>query len=124
MWFIICLISVKLDNRTIGKASSEMRFYFTAPQCLFSSSAKDVVSATDFEAVVNKRASYISGQTICGDAILANIGYTRRSSTSNLLYEDVSLCTYYRFFFSSHFSFPGFSLFVSEKGTCHCVYLG
>ncbi|KAF3332305.1 small RNA 2'-O-methyltransferase-like isoform X1 [Carex littledalei] len=83
-----------LASRTIGKASSEMRFYFTAPQCLFSSSAKDVVGATDFEVAVNKRASYISGQTIYGDAILANIGYTWRSS--NLLYEDVSLCTYYR----------------------------
>lgn len=110
----MCLISVKLDNRTIGKASSEVRFFFTAPKCLFSSSAKDVVSATDFEAVVNKRASYISGQTIYGDAVLANIGYSWRSS--NLLCEDVSLCTYYRFFFSSHFSFPCFSLFVSEKG--------
>ncbi|XP_078158045.1 small RNA 2'-O-methyltransferase-like [Carex rostrata] len=84
-----------LASRTIGKDPSEMRFYFTAPQCLFSSSAKDAVSATDFEAVVNKRASYISGQTIYGDAILANIGYIWRRR-SRLLYEDVSLCIYYR----------------------------
>ncbi|KAJ4806377.1 Small RNA methyltransferase [Rhynchospora pubera] len=84
-----------LSSRTVGKASSEMRFYFSAPECLFSSLAKnEVVNATYFEAVVNKRASYISGQTIYGDAILANVGYTWRSS--NLLCEDVSLCTYYR----------------------------
>ena len=45
--------------------------------------------------VINKRASYISGQTIYGDAILANVGYTRRDT--ELQTENVTLCTYYRY---------------------------
>ena len=34
----------------------------------------------DINCQVNKRASYISGQTIYGDELWANIGYTRRDS--------------------------------------------
>lgn len=49
------------------------------------------------ESLINKRASFISGQTIYGDAILANVGYTRRDS--ELHTEDVTLSNYYRYRF-------------------------
>jgi len=85
--------------RTIGKASSEIRLYFAAPSVHFvSDMSKNVLACHgdgDINCQVNKRASYISGQTIYGDALLANIGYTRRDS--ELHTEDVNLCTYYRY---------------------------
>ncbi|RLM86804.1 small RNA 2' [Panicum miliaceum] len=87
-----------LVSRTIGKASSEIRLYFAAPSVHFVSDiSKNVLACHgdgDINCQVNKRASYISGQTIYGDALLANIGYTRRDS--ELHTEDVNLCTYYR----------------------------
>ncbi|XP_062189577.1 small RNA 2'-O-methyltransferase [Phragmites australis] len=87
-----------LVSRTIGKASSEIRLYFAAPNVQFVSDlSKNVLACHgdgNINCQVNKRASYISGQTIYGDAILANIGYTRRDS--ELHTEDVNLCTYYR----------------------------
>ncbi|KAK8458933.1 hypothetical protein SEVIR_2G046600v4 [Setaria viridis] len=87
-----------LVSRTIGKASSEIRLYFAAPDVHFVSDiSKNVLACHgdgDINCQVNKRASYISGQTIYGDALLANIGYTRRDS--ELHTEDVNLCTYYR----------------------------
>ncbi|KAG2631798.1 hypothetical protein PVAP13_2NG047950 [Panicum virgatum] len=87
-----------LVSRTIGKASSEIRLYFAAPSVHFvSDMSKNVLACHgdgDINCQVNKRASYISGQTIYGDALLANIGYTRRDS--ELHTEDVNLCTYYR----------------------------
>ncbi|XP_006657468.1 small RNA 2'-O-methyltransferase [Oryza brachyantha] len=85
-------------SRTVGKASSEIRLYFSAPNVQFVSKASNngVSSLGDgnMECLINKRASYISGQTIYGDAILANVGYTRRDS--ELHTEDVTLSTYYR----------------------------
>ncbi|CAN6213187.1 unnamed protein product [Urochloa humidicola] len=87
-----------LVSRTIGKASSEIRLYFAAPNVHFISDVSKNMLAChgddDINCQVNKRASYISGQTIYGDALLANIGYTRRDS--ELRTEDVNLCTYYR----------------------------
>ncbi|KAG2640102.1 hypothetical protein PVAP13_2KG070400 [Panicum virgatum] len=87
-----------LVSRTIGKASSEIRLYFAAPSVHFvSDMSKNVLACHgdgDINCQVNKRASYISGQTIYGGALLANIGYTRRDS--ELHTEDVNLCTYYR----------------------------
>ncbi|RLN35125.1 small RNA 2' [Panicum miliaceum] len=87
-----------LVSRTIGKASSEIRLYFAAPSVhSVSDISKNVLGCHgdgDINCQVNKRASYISGQTIYGDALLANIGYTRRDS--ELHSEDVNLCTYYR----------------------------
>ncbi|CAL5078461.1 unnamed protein product [Urochloa decumbens] len=87
-----------LVSRTIGKTSSEIRLYFAAPNVHFVSDiSKNVLACHgdgDINCQVNKRASYISGQTIYGDALLANIGYTRRDS--ELRTEDVNLCTYYR----------------------------
>jgi len=70
--------------RTIGKASSEIRLYFAAPSVHFvSDMSKNVLACHgdgDINCQVNKRASYISGQTIYGDELWANIGYTRRDS--------------------------------------------
>lgn len=43
---------------------------------------------------LNVRASYFAGQDIAGDAILASIGYTRKSR--DIFYEDVSVRLYYR----------------------------
>ncbi|WVZ62005.1 hypothetical protein U9M48_011805, partial [Paspalum notatum var. saurae] len=90
-----------LVSRTIGKASSEIRLYFAAPKPpnvgVVSDVSKDVLAFHrdgSINCQVNKRASYISGQTIYGDALLANAGYTRRDS--ELHAEDVNLCTYYR----------------------------
>lgn len=42
----------------------------------------------------NARASYLSGQMVFGDAIMATIGYTWRSA--DLIHERVSLGTFYR----------------------------
>ncbi|KAJ6802184.1 small RNA 2'-O-methyltransferase-like [Iris pallida] len=92
-----------LVSRTLGKASSEMKLYFSAPEIPAApSDCVDVFSKAEqndhLEPVLNKRASYLSGQRIYGDAILANVGYTRKSS--DLFYEDVSYCTYYRMLLS------------------------
>ncbi|GMH01422.1 hypothetical protein Nepgr_003261 [Nepenthes gracilis] len=70
-----------LVSRTIGKASSEMRLYFSALENSFS----------EFQ---NARASYLSGQVVYGNAIFATIGYTWKSA--DLFHEDVSLCSYFR----------------------------
>lgn len=89
-----------LVSRVVGKASSEMRFYFCVPKTALvsSNSSADIFSNNDGDAdltkLLNIRASYLSGQIIYGDAILANIGYTWKSS--DIFYEDVSLCAYYR----------------------------
>ncbi|XP_057471735.1 small RNA 2'-O-methyltransferase-like [Actinidia eriantha] len=86
-----------LVSRTIGKASSEMRLYFCAPKSYLGDLSSGVLCST--EAVyskksLNKRASYLSGHLIHGDAILASIGYKWKSA--DLSFEDVSLHTYYR----------------------------
>jgi hypothetical protein len=92
--------------RTIGKASSEIRLYFAAPNIhVVSDISKHALACHgdgDINWQVNKRASYICGQTIYGDALLANIGYTRRDS--KLQTEDVNLCTYYRYSFVEYFT--------------------
>jgi len=74
--------------RTIGKASSEIRLYFAAPNI-------HVVSD------ISKHALACHGD---GDInwLLANIGYTRRDS--KLQTEDVNLCTYYRYSFVEYFT--------------------
>jgi small RNA 2'-O-methyltransferase len=85
--------SVSMQNNWKKKASSDIRLYFTAPnRHVVSDISKDVLAYhgdSDINLQVNKRASYICGQTIYGDAILANIGYTRRDS--ELHAEDVYL---------------------------------
>lgn len=54
------------------------------------------------EGTLNTRASYLSGQNVYGDAILASIGYTWKST--DISYEDVSLCSYYRYILSFVYS--------------------
>uniref|UniRef100_A0A5B6YQG9 Small RNA 2'-O-methyltransferase n=2 Tax=Davidia involucrata TaxID=16924 RepID=A0A5B6YQG9_DAVIN len=87
-----------LISRTIGKAASETRLYFCAPKSypLDPSELLHAKKAVQFEGSLNARASYFSGQVIYGDAILASIGYTWKST--DLCHEDVSLRTYYRIF--------------------------
>ncbi|MCI07670.1 small RNA 2'-O-methyltransferase-like, partial [Trifolium medium] len=86
-----------LISRNIGKASSETRLFFAAPQSylldqsFISGNGKETVH---FEGSLNVRARYLSGQDIVGDAILACIGYTRKSR--DLFYEDVTVRLYFR----------------------------
>ncbi|KAK6118277.1 hypothetical protein DH2020_047950 [Rehmannia glutinosa] len=85
-----------LISRIIGKASSEMRIYSSAPKQLpFDdlSEPKDK-QASHFEGSLNVRASYFTGQEVYGDAILASVGYTWKST--DLFREAVSLRSYYR----------------------------
>ncbi|KAL8108481.1 small RNA 2'-O-methyltransferase-like isoform X2 [Apium graveolens] len=85
-----------LVSRSVGKASSETRFYFCAPQSyMLNVSLESGEELTNEpEGTLNTRASYLSGQNVYGDAILASIGYTWKST--DILYEDVSLRSYYR----------------------------
>lgn len=86
-------------SRTVGKASSEMRFYFPAEDSLLASdSSLDELShvngTASLESKFNVRASYFSGQSIYGTALLAAVGYTWKSM--DLYHEDIFLGTYYR----------------------------
>ncbi|KAL2477180.1 Small RNA 2'-O-methyltransferase [Forsythia ovata] len=83
-------------TRTIGKASSDMRLYYNAPECLLMDQLSEplVNLASHDKGSLNVRASYLSGQEVYGDAILAAIGYSWKST--DLFHEDVSLRTYYR----------------------------
>ncbi|KAL0290316.1 UNVERIFIED_CONTAM: Small RNA 2'-O-methyltransferase [Sesamum calycinum] len=85
-----------LISRTIGKASSEMRIYYSAPKknMLDHLAEPQVKEASHFEGSLNARASYFTGQEVYGDAILASIGYTWKST--DLFHEAVSLRSYYR----------------------------
>ncbi|XP_072954719.1 small RNA 2'-O-methyltransferase-like [Typha angustifolia] len=88
-----------LISKTVGKASSEIKLYFPTPDGLLSASDSSndplgIVGDVKMGPLLNKRASYLSGQNIYGDAILANVGYTWRST--ELFCEDVSLSAYYR----------------------------
>ncbi|PIA31125.1 hypothetical protein AQUCO_05200014v1 [Aquilegia coerulea] len=86
-----------LVSRIVGKASSEMRFYFSAPQLPLqadSTSSPSKKETMDPDATLNARACYFSGQEIHGDAILAAIGYSWR--TTDLFNENVSVNAYYR----------------------------
>ncbi|XP_043689681.1 small RNA 2'-O-methyltransferase-like [Telopea speciosissima] len=87
-----------LVSRTVGKASSEMRLYFSALESPVPSdlSLEDLLDAKEpvTNESFNDRASYFSSQNIYGDAILASIGYTWKFP--DLFHEDVSLGTYYR----------------------------
>lgn len=88
---------ILVSSRTIGKASSEMRLYFAAPKSYLldlSSDLLNVEEVFDFEGSLNHRASYFYGQDIYSDAILASIGYTRKSE--GLFHEDITLQSYYR----------------------------
>ncbi|KAL9249208.1 Small RNA 2'-O-methyltransferase-like protein [Drosera capensis] len=86
-----------LISRPIGKASSEMRLYFSALETCNLVSVPD--SSFPKEALqrngsFNARASYLAGQVVYGNAILASVGYRRKST--DIFYEDVSLRSYFR----------------------------
>ncbi|XP_073280928.1 small RNA 2'-O-methyltransferase-like isoform X1 [Primulina huaijiensis] len=85
-----------LISRTIGKASSELRIYSPTPkrQLWDHFSERDVKQSIHLDESLNERASYISGQFVYGDAILASVGYTWKSA--DLFHEAVALRTYYR----------------------------
>ncbi|KAK9093256.1 hypothetical protein Syun_028167 [Stephania yunnanensis] len=87
-----------LVSRVVGKASSEMRLYFCAPKAplnlIITSDVPQVKEAVELQPNLNGRACYFSGQIIHGDAIMATIGFTRKSL--DLFHEDISLGTYYR----------------------------
>ncbi|KAF5742423.1 small RNA 2'-O-methyltransferase-like [Tripterygium wilfordii] len=84
-----------LVSRNIGKTSSETRVYFAAPEPFLSDLSSDHLNVKfHSEGSLNARASYICGQDIYGDAIMASVGYTWRSK--DLLMEDMSLQLYYR----------------------------
>ncbi|KAJ9565629.1 hypothetical protein OSB04_001595 [Centaurea solstitialis] len=85
--------SMVLLSRSIGKASSETRLYFHGPKS-FQLDLESESEVKDHQANLNARASYLSGQDIYGDAILATIGYTWKSC--DIFHEDVSQRTYYR----------------------------
>ncbi|KAK1277087.1 Small RNA 2'-O-methyltransferase [Acorus gramineus] len=93
----VCDSSLVLISRSIGKASSEMRIYFSAlevPLLSPNPSLEFLSSVEHVKQIFNESASFLSGQNIYGDAILATVGYTWRSP--DLSHEDVSLGTYYR----------------------------
>ncbi|KAL6542684.1 hypothetical protein OROHE_010204 [Orobanche hederae] len=85
-----------LISRVIGKASSEMRIYSSAPEQLpfDGSSEPKAKQASHLEGSLNDRASYFAGQEVYGNAILASVGYTWKST--DLLAEPISLRLYYR----------------------------
>lgn len=54
------------------------------------------------DGTLNTRATFLSGQKIYGDAILASVGYTWKST--DIFYEDASLRSYFRYFLSFVYS--------------------
>ncbi|KAF2317898.1 hypothetical protein GH714_041218 [Hevea brasiliensis] len=70
-----------LLSRAIGKASSETRLHFAAPESAMLDVSADLVN---LEGPLNVRASYFCGQSIYGDAIMASIGYTWRMLISKM----------------------------------------
>lgn len=85
-----------LISRTIGKASSETRLYFSALEARNLDSVLEFNNATDLysDSSFNIRASYLLGQPVYGNAVLASIGYTWRGA--DLFTEDVTLRSYFR----------------------------
>lgn len=71
-----------------------MRLFFAAQQSYLLDQSFISGNGKETEGSLNVRARYLSGQDIVGDAILACIGYTRKSR--DLFYEDVTVQLYYR----------------------------
>ncbi|XP_057246979.1 small RNA 2'-O-methyltransferase isoform X3 [Beta vulgaris subsp. vulgaris] len=93
----VVIASKVLISRTIGKASSESRLYYSASEpsnldsVLVSHEANELSYS---DSSFNVRASYMLGQHVYGNAILASVGYTWRGA--ELFNEDVSMRSYYR----------------------------
>ncbi|XP_022927333.1 small RNA 2'-O-methyltransferase-like [Cucurbita moschata] len=93
----LCDAAKVFISRPVGRVSSETRLYFAASVTFLSDLASDLLDfkeALHFEEPLNARATYLSGQDIYGDAILANIGYTWKSK--ELFHENIGLQSYYR----------------------------
>ncbi|KAH6796252.1 hypothetical protein C2S51_037238 [Perilla frutescens var. frutescens] len=76
-----------------------MRIYSSAPKNIFENSSElQAKQASRIEGSLNIRASYFAGQEVYGDAILASVGFTWKSTV--LFHEDISLSSYYRIFVS------------------------
>ncbi|KAI9122496.1 hypothetical protein K1719_006336 [Acacia pycnantha] len=93
--------SYVLISRNVGKASSETKLFFAASRSFFLDQSSDLLNMKEtlhFEGSLNVRASYLSGQCIYGDSILASIGYTWKSK--DIFYEDISVQSYYRMLIS------------------------
>ena len=86
-----------LSDRNLGRASSEMRIFCAAPASYPLVQQSDLLCGKEtlhFKGSINLRASYLSGQDIFGDAILASIAYTWKSK--DLFHEDVTVQSYHR----------------------------
>ncbi|XP_010537614.1 PREDICTED: small RNA 2'-O-methyltransferase [Tarenaya hassleriana] len=88
-----------LISRMVGRSSSDTRLYSAIPKwkSLDISSKASGPSNDEEESSKkyrNARASYVCGQDIYGDAIMASVGYTWKSH--NLHCNDVTLTSYYR----------------------------
>ncbi|XP_074570629.1 small RNA 2'-O-methyltransferase isoform X2 [Curcuma longa] len=110
-----------LVSRTVGKASSELKLYFPLPDIPFCEASSDLYRCTrgNVELMLNQRASCLSGQYVYGNAILANIGYSWK--TTNLYQENVSICSYYRMLLSKvpdgYYKLSREAILVSELPT-------
>ncbi|KAG9136112.1 hypothetical protein Leryth_003733 [Lithospermum erythrorhizon] len=85
-----------LISRSVGKSSSETRLFSTAAKSKYKESSflHHENQTTQSEGLFNVRASYLTGQEVHGNAILASIGYTWKST--DIYYEDLSLRSYHR----------------------------
>ncbi|KAL9224853.1 hypothetical protein vseg_000848 [Gypsophila vaccaria] len=86
-----------LISRTIGKSSSETRLYFSAQEtnnCIPDQEFDNTKVVSSFDSLFNVRASFLLGQHVYGNAILASVGYTWRGA--ELVCEDVSVRSYFR----------------------------
>ncbi|CAK9327657.1 unnamed protein product [Citrullus colocynthis] len=93
----LCDAAKVFISRPVGRASSETRLYFAASETFLSDLPSDLLEfkeALHFGEPLNARATYLCGQDIYGDAILANIGYTWKSK--DLFHENIGLQSYYR----------------------------
>ncbi|OWM71305.1 small RNA 2'-O-methyltransferase-like [Punica granatum] len=83
-----------LISRSIGRASSETRLYYAASEFYQLDASSTVQKVEPCRGSLNVRASFLSGQDIFGDAILAAVGYAWKSK--ELFVEDISLQSYFR----------------------------
>ncbi|EPS58523.1 hypothetical protein M569_16290, partial [Genlisea aurea] len=83
-----------LISRPIGKASSDMRIYSSAPNRNLMEQLSQMEEDITSSGPLNLRASYLASQHIYGDAILASFGYSWNSSC--FVHQPTSLKSYYR----------------------------
>lgn len=113
-------------HRPVGRASSETRLYFAASGTFLSDLSSDLLDlkeALHFGEPLNARATYLCGQDIYGDAILANIGYTWKNK--DLFHENIGLQSYYRcLWFLLSIELSNFFLFLLLSLQLHTLIPG